>query len=159
MFITLMVLCSTLTQLERECSDVNFPRLSIDCPCTIYTSHLPHMPLFSVFFSTHRTYWDYVFLFFLFSVKSTRGKTASLCTQCSCQPAYVPSFYLFLEEALVICRELLLSCKSNFRPPDKMCSVHVYMCFECLPFFQHLHYIWACEYRRTHANLGICVHV
>lgn len=48
-FITLMALCSTLMQVERECSDVNSPRLSSDCPCTIYTSHLPHMLFFLIF--------------------------------------------------------------------------------------------------------------
>ena len=64
MFITLMVLCSTLTQLERECSDVNSPRLSLDCPCTIYTSHLPHMPLFSIFFLLIEAI-EIMFFFFL----------------------------------------------------------------------------------------------
>lgn len=34
-------------QAERESSGVNSPRLSSDCPCVVYTSHLPHTLLFS----------------------------------------------------------------------------------------------------------------
>lgn len=55
----------------------------------------------------------------------------------------------FLEEPLVICWELLLSSKSNFIPPDKMCTVFVCARVLAFAFFVHIQYVWACEYRHT----------
>lgn len=107
-FIISMALRSILMQVERQRSAVNSSHLSPHHPSTVYSCNLQHVRLSPQFL--HKQHLRR--LCFL-SVSSTRGKTALLCSECSCQPTYVSSFYLFLEE-VVICRELLFSWKSNF---------------------------------------------
>lgn len=120
MFITLMVLCSTLMQVERECSDVNFPCLSPDCPRTIYTSHLLHMLLFFLF--PYIAPMEIMFCVF-FNLSRALLLRQHLFAPNAAVNQHMFCLLPFLEEPLVICRELLLSCKSNFIPLDKMSLV------------------------------------
>ncbi len=122
------------------------PRLSLH---HLYKSLAAHASFLSFFF-INSTYWDYVFFFFICQEHSWQDSISLYPMQLSNSICSV--FLPFLEEPLVICWELLLSCKSNFIPPDKMCTVFVCACVLAFVFFVRIQCVWADT--DTHGNLG-----